>query len=441
MTSKASDDLILRIRETPTAKLPVVIETANVPIHLYATDIEPLALDQLIALAESPIPIGFVSAMPDAHLGKGVTVGSVFASDKFISPNAVGVDIGCGICAVPLEGVRKQDFSREDLLEIQKRIKRRIPTGFSQHAVALNHSQQTIDQVCGQHEPSKWLQNEIKSNPKVLDQLGTLGGGNHFLEILYDEKTHDVWLMLHSGSRNIGNVTAQHHDKVAENMMKKLNLPQPRSHGLNYMPVDSEEGKSYLKDMEWCQSYAFHNRQMMMEIMVDEVLQVKQKAQPNFSSAVNIHHNYCACEECSFLNPETNLVEKRRLWISRKGATSAKKGEIGVIPGSMGVGSFITIGKGSSKSWNSCSHGAGRKLSRNQAFLQISQEEFVEFMSDLSIVCDTNPKVRDEAPQAYKDLNLVMQSQHDLAQIKHRLLPMLNIKGIESKSRSTRKSP
>ena len=187
------------------------------------------------------------------------------------------------------------------------------------------------------------------------------------------------------------------------------------------MPIDSQEGQDYLRDMEWCQQYAFHNRRVMKEIMLGIVDKVTGKP-ANMAEAVNIHHNYCACEDCG---------DGRKLWVTRKGATSAKLGEMGIIPGSMGTGSFITRGKGNLMSWNSASHGAGRKMSRTQAHKAISQEAFEESMK--GVVCDTHPSVKDEAPQAYKDLSEVMKNQESLTDVVYRLLPLVNVKGFEKK--------
>ena len=175
-----------------------------------------------------------------------------------------------------------------------------------------------------------------------------------------------------------------------------------------------------MKDMEWCQSYAWHNRRFMKEIMVD-ILEKETGKHADLEHSVNIHHNYCACEECN----------GRKLWVTRKGATSAKKGEWGIIPGSMGTGSYITKGKGNPLSWQSCSHGAGRQMSRTKAHSNITQEEFEQSMK--GIVCDTHPSVKDEAPQAYKDLTEVMKNQESLAEIVYRLLPIINVKGFENK--------
>lgn len=239
--------------------------------------------------------------------------------------------------------------------------------------------------------------------------------------MVYEEISEQVWVMLHSGSRNIGNRVATHYDKVAEHRLKKEGHNTKLLKGLNYMPIESQEGQDYLNDMAWCQKYAWNNRNAMKEIMLDIVERVTGK-HADFTNSVNIHHNYCTCEDCG---------DGRKLWVTRKGATSAKLGEMGIIPGSMGSGSYITRGKGNLKGWQSSSHGAGRRMSRTQAHAKIPQEAFEESMK--GIVCDALPSVKDEAPQAYKDLTEVMNNQESLAEIVYRLVPILNVKGFEKK--------
>jgi tRNA-splicing ligase RtcB (3'-phosphate/5'-hydroxy nucleic acid ligase) len=246
--------------------------------------------------------------------------------------------------------------------------------------------------------------------------------GNHFLEVVHEEDHGQVWVMLHSGSRNIGNRVANCYNEIAKLNLEKKGIDTRALKGINYMPIESQEGQDYLRDMDWCQQYAFHNRRVMKEIMLDIVEEVTGR-QGEMLKAVNIHHNYCSCEDCG---------GGRKLWVTRKGATSAKLGVMGIIPGSMGTGSYITRGKGNSKSWNSSSHGAGRRMSRTQAHREISQQDFEASLK--GIVCDTNDNVRDEAPQAYKDLTEVMKNQESLTEIVHHLLPLINVKGFESKT-------
>eukprot|EP00884_Botryococcus_braunii_P001854 jgi/Botrbrau1/1166/Bobra.0162s0054.1 len=420
LTAKA-----LQATVDPIRQLPDIVETRGVPIFLYTRreDVETEALQQLIKLAESPLPVGFVSAMPDVHLGKGVTIGTVFASDKYVCPNAVGVDIGCGMCAVPFKDLQKEELSLKQLQRLQALIKDHIPTGFKEHSRPLKKARETLDLISSRAGPTPRLQ-KAAAVDKVAKQLGTLGGGNHFLEVVADE-TGEVWIMLHSGSRNIGNTTAQHHDQVAREQMRKRGITA--TGGLNYLELESQEGQAYLQDMEWCQQYAAENRRYMRDIMTEIVWDVA-RAEPDLGRSVNIHHNYCTCQSCSYTDPLTGEeVRNRRLWVTRKGATSAQEGQLGIIPGSMGTGSFIVRGRGEPQSWASCSHGAGRAMSRTQAKALIPQADFEAAMK--GIVADTNSRVRDEAPQAYKDLSLVMANQTDLVDIVHRLTPLVNVKG------------
>lgn len=404
------------------SSLPHIIATDGVPIHLYANvgDVEPHALQQIKLLSETPIVVDYIAVMPDAHLGKGVTIGTVFASEDYVCPNAVGVDIGCGMLAVPILDLYKKQLSHSQRVKIQQLLKERIPTGFNQHRQRLQKTATVLEQITETLRPTDFVKEQLNL-PRVQNQLGTLGGGNHFLEVVYeDDDQEQVWCMLHSGSRNIGNRVAQHYDGLARERLQKQGVNTKALNGIHYMPIESQEGQDYLRDMEWCQQYAFYNRQAMQNIMLDVMEEVTGQA-ADLKRSVNIHHNYCQCEDCN----------GRMLYVTRKGATSAAKGEMGIIPGSMGTGSYITRGKGNPQSWNSSSHGAGRRMSRTKAHADIPQEDFETAMN--GVVCDTHPSVRDEAPQAYKDLKRVMQQQESLTEIVHRLLPLVNVKGYEEK--------
>ncbi|KAK9903997.1 hypothetical protein WJX75_002148 [Coccomyxa subellipsoidea] len=420
-----SSDFLASIAVNEERGLPEIIETKNVPILLYAkrSEVEADAIKQLVALAESPLPVGYVAAMPDVHVGKGVTIGTVFASAKYVAPMAVGVDIGCGMCAVPFDGLYKDSLSKKELRKIQQLIKERIPTGFDMHKTPLQGAQETIQDISNKTAPSRYLE-ESMTAPKVLKQLGSLGGGNHFLEVVYDESGR-VWIMLHSGSRNIGNITATHYDKLAKEELIQRGIQTP--HNLNYLELESEEGQQYLQDMLWCQEYAWHNRSFMRDLMIDIVEDVT-KGSVALDESVNIHHNFCQCERCNYTDPKTGAKVEADLYVTRKGATPAAPGQMGLIPGSMGTGSYVTRGRGNSGSWSSCSHGAGRRMSRTAAKKVISQADFERAME--GIVCDTNVSVRDEAPQAYKNLNEVMKNQADLVEVVTRLKPLVNVKGF-----------
>ncbi|CAE7508582.1 rtcB [Symbiodinium pilosum] len=313
------------------------------------------------------------------------------------------------------------------VFKLQGLIKDRIPTSFESHSQQLSWAKGTLQDISREHHPTDYLAARLDRETKIAKQLGTLGGGNHFIEVVYSEGSEQVWCMLHSGSRNVGNTTASFYDQVAGNRGVAL-----RGHAgsLNYLEIDSADGQDYLKDMQWCQAYARENRRSMLDLMVSSVEEVTGK-RADMSRAVNAHHNFCQCEKCRFYDHKTGAVKEKDLWVTRKGATSARAGQYGIIPGSMGVGSYIVKGRGARGSWQSCSHGAGRTMSRTRAKKIIPQEDFEASMR--GIICDTDPAVRDEAPQAYKDLGQVLKNQADLVEVEHRLLPLVNVKGFEEK--------
>jgi len=313
-----------------------------------------------------------------------------------VCPNAVGVDIGCGMCAVPVEGpLMRKDLSEKKLLAIQQGLRSSIPTGFESHGRSTPAMEATVKHLLAEHAPTSWLRQTL--GHKHTKQLGTLGGGNHFVELVYDEEDR-VWMMLHSGSRNIGNVTAQHYDEVAAKQSGG------RREALAYLRIKSREGQQYLTDMNFCQSYALENRRFMMEAFAN-VVRKETRRDAVWKKMVNIHHNYCECEQCRYYDESDGQFREEKLWITRKGATSAKAGQLGIIPGSMGTGSYIVRGKGDTDSWQSCSHGAGRSMSRTLAFRNIDPKAFAGHMKERGIVWDSKyaDKVKDEAPMAYKE--------------------------------------
>lgn len=412
-----------RQKKQAQTEFPVKMEVrGGVPVHLYTLDVDDGTRRQLENLARSKMPVGYVSAMPDVHLGKGATIGSVFASRDYICPNAVGVDIGCGMCAVPLEGpLLRKDVPEKRLLSIQRGLRDSIPTGFEYHGRSTREMERTMNDLVGVHRPTRWLKQTLSS--RHTKQLGSLGGGNHFVELVYDEEGR-VWMMLHSGSRNIGNVTAQHYDEVAAKQCGG------KKEALAYLEIASKPGQEYLTDMQFCQAYAAENRRFMMQAF-DKVMKKETGKAALWDKMVNIHHNYCECEQCRYYDEAKQEWREEELWVTRKGATSAKRGQLGIIPGSMGTGSYIVRGKGEPGSWQSCSHGAGRSMSRAKAFRNIDSKDFVSHMKERGIVWDSRyaNKVKDEAPMAYKDLNEVMQNQESLVEIVHHLQPMINMKG------------
>lgn len=409
------------------APLPVVLHPPKntvdgspaVPLHVYTYDLAINALSQLVHLAGMPFVQGFVAAMPDAHWGKGATIGSVFASRGTVCPNAVGVDIGCGICAMPLANVTGRALTEAKLVAIQRKLKERVPTGPASHPAPLPEVDDVVTTLFQQCETSAWL--KATWSERHRRQLGSLGGGNHFIELSVDERDH-VWLMLHSGSRRLGLTTAEYYDRLAQKQNGSM------ASDLNFLMIGSPEGQNYLHDMTFCQEYAKQNRRLMLKLCMQVLQEELSSAVPSTAEMINIHHNYCTCERCRYTDPTTGILVESALWVTRKGATSAKLGELGIIPGSMGTGSYITRGKGNPESWQSCSHGAGRRLSRRRALADIPQHDFEKAME--GIVCDTVRQVKDEAPQAYKDLDKVMREQADLLEVVHKLTPLLNVKGF-----------
>ena len=384
--------------------------TGHVPVKIWTDQLEASAETQLTALGSCPFVFHHVAAMPDVHYGIGATIGSVFATRDALLPTAVGVDIGCGMLAQPFN-VRAVDLSPTFLRELHEQTKRDIPTGFGQH-----------------QDPQEWagfapgkatdaVAHIVRD--KAPYQLGTLGGGNHFIELCRDEDGM-VWLMLHSGSRGAGNKIAQHHIAAARALNERegiLSAPD-----LWVLPLDTPEGQAYLKDMLWAQDYAMENRQRMLWTFIDlfdRALRRKLRIDLAFDAgaAINIHHNYA--------NKETAYGEE--VWVHRKGATYAAEGVLGIIPGSMATGSYIVRGLGNPESFQSCSHGAGRVMSRGQAERSITLDAFAHKMK--GIVAETGREYLDEAPQAYKDLDTVISNQADLVEPVRRLLPLMNVKG------------
>jgi len=392
-------------------------QTGHVPVKVWTDNLEASAEQQLTALAGCPFVFHHVAAMPDVHYGLGATIGSVFATENVLLPTAVGVDIGCGVLAQPFN-VRAVDLSTSFLRELHEHTKREIPTGFGQH--------QRPQEWDGFGDETRFTE---AARPIVRDkaplQLGSLGGGNHFLELCRDEQGM-VWLMLHSGSRGAGNMIAQHHIEIARALNERLGIPSAKD--LWVLPLDSVEGQSYRRDMLWAQDYAMENRQRMRWRFVElfaELLRKRLRIELSFDpdACINIHHNYANREQAF----------GRKVWVHRKGATFAGRGVLGIIPGSMATGSYIVRGLGNPESFQSCSHGAGRVMSRGEATRKITLESFAHKMK--GIVAETGREYLDEAPQAYKDLDTVIHNQSDLVEPVQRLMPIMNVKGAGKTSR------
>jgi tRNA-splicing ligase RtcB (3'-phosphate/5'-hydroxy nucleic acid ligase) len=395
-------------------EMKAVLSSNKFPVKLWipVENVESSALDQIRNLANLPFNFKHVAIMPDVHTGVGATVGSVIASRDTVIPSSVGVDIGCGMMAIRTPF--NVDEVRKALPDIKHSIERSIPTGFHQHQEVLR----TTEEWVGTWELYNMLSfdGKDKLRGKARLQMGTLGGGNHFIEISTDEN-NDVWIILHSGSRNIGKCIAECHIGRAKELMQAwhVKLDDPN---LAYLPLSEQAGKNYMSDADWAQDYAMKNRQAMMQLISKDLSHIlNHRADWNRLEEINCHHNYVEQENHFGTN----------VWVTRKGAIRAREGELAVIPGSMGTESYIVKGLGNPDSFCSASHGAGRRMSRKQAKNQFTMEDFDRQME--GILCTRSEGVLDEIPSAYKDISEVMANQEDLVQPIHTLHQMLCIKG------------
>ncbi len=377
------------------------ITTERVPIKLWASDIDAQAMQQARNLANLPFTFRWVAVMPDAHAGYGMPIGGVLATDDVVIPNAVGVDIGCGMAAVRTDLKKVNTTALQDILAL---IRSDVPVGFKHHP-----------------DPQMWdgfdrapdigiIQEELFS---ARHQLGTLGGGNHFIEIQQGDDGF-VWLMIHSGSRNFGLKAATEYHRLAKTQCAKGKFTPPDP-DLSYLEADSPAGREYLAAMNYCLDFARANRALMVERCMDAITAVTGGVG---TYEVNIHHNYAA-EETHF---------GHQVLVHRKGATSARAGQAGIIPGSMGAHSYITEGLGSEESFQSSSHGAGRRMGRNEATRKLDLEREQKKMKGIIHGLRSKHDL-DEAPGAYKDIEDVMSRQQDLVRIVTQLRPLAVIKG------------
>ena len=397
-------------------------EENKVPIKSWVTGLEDGALKQAMNLSNLPFIFKHVALMPDCHQGYGMPIGGVIATKGYIIPNAVGVDIGCGMCATKTN-IRVEDFKTETLKLIMGEIRKQIPVGFEHNKTACD----VIDMPYETRLYKKDFNNSLtpicaQEYDSATYQLGTLGGGNHFIEI---QKGDDgfIWIMIHSGSRNLGKKVAEYYNKKAEELNEEeLNeewfSEVKKDKELAFLPSDSELGKQYLDEMEYCLRFAYLNRYKMM--MTIEHIFKSFISEFTTQQFINIHHNYAALENHFGEN----------VWVHRKGATSARVGEVGIIPGSQGTSSYIVEGLGNPESFESCSHGAGRRMGRNEAKKNLNLEDEKKKLDDKGIVHGIrNVKDLDEASGAYKDIDVVMDNQKDLVKILVKLEPLGVIKG------------
>ena len=385
--------------------------------------VEEAAYQQIRNIASLPILGGHVAIMPDVHVGKGATVGAVIPTRGAIIPAAVGVDIGCGMVAV--RTTLKASDLPDSLAAIRAQIERDVPVGFSAHRSPLRPQgpgaagdalQFRIDGLVERYQGLRIMDRVGKYDPaRVWRQLGTLGGGNHFIEICLDENDA-VWVMLHSGSRNVGNTIGEVAIATARRTAEREHRRLP-DRDLAWLSEGTKEFDEYVEALSWAQDYAALNR----DLMVDLIVRALQRFFPGEvvvrESAVNCHHNYASLEEHFGAT----------LWVTRKGAVSARAGQLGIIPGSMGTKSFIVRGKGNPAAYDSCSHGAGRRMSRSEAKRRFTRADLAE--QTAGVECRKDAGVIDELPAAYKDVDTVLSAQRDLVDVVHTLKQVLCVKG------------
>lgn len=393
-----------------------VLTNGRVPVKIWTDEVDDKSPAQLSNIASLPFIHHHVAAMPDVHLGIGATIGSVIATHKAIIPAAVGVDLGCGMVAARLS-LTANELDEKALQKVFDQISRDVPVGRDQH-----RDERVLVDAAKPFEPG--LKSLTDRHPELLkafgkfskwtNQMGTLGGGNHFIEVCLDE-TNQVWVMLHSGSRGIGNAIASYFIALARKDMERWMIQLP-DRDLAYFPEGSEHFADYVEAVHWAQDYAMQNRTSMLEL----VLSALQRHLPPFTvttEAVNCHHNYVAQEHHYGEN----------VWVTRKGAIRAREGDLGIVPGSMGARSFIVRGLGNPESFCSSAHGAGRKMSRTAAEKKFTVADMVA--QTQGVICRKDKDVIDEIPGAYKDIDQVMANQADLTEILHTLKQVVCVKG------------
>jgi len=391
----------------PHNKLNISGATADV-LSWVTHSLDTAEMDMLRNVSRLPCLFKHVALMPDAHLGKGSMVGSVIATKDAVIPATVGLDIGCGMMAVKTPF--KSGILDRKLKEFRHEIERAIPVGFNDHKEPVDESL-AWERWPEFDELHPGVQDRKR---KAMKQLGTLGGGNHFIEVCLDTDDY-VWLMLHSGSRNIGNEVATRHIATAKSLHDLNTLPAP---DLAYFVKETPEFKAYWHDLAWSQEYAMKNREIMMTRLVrsfNRMFNDQNDFDPEIT--VNCHHNYVAIEE--------HFGDE--VYVTRKGAINAESGRYGIIPGSMGAKSFIIRGLGNPQSFNSCSHGAGRKMSRTKAKAKFSIEDLNQ--QTAGVECRKDRGIVDEIPGAYKDIQKVMQAQSDLIEVVAELKQVICVKG------------
>ena len=391
----------------PYTKVPIgggrseILSWAN---HAFSFDEQSM----LRNVSRLPCLFKHVALMPDAHLGKGSMVGSVIATKDAVIPATVGVDIGCGMMAVKTPF--KSGILDGKLRELRLAIEEAIPVGFNSYKESVDDS----SRWSGWNDFAELHEGVQDRKAKAMNQLGTLGGGNHFIEVCLDTE-NVVWLMLHSGSRNIGKELAERHISTAKSLWRLSELPAP---DLAYFIQGTPEFAAYWKDLKWAQNYAMKNREIMMGRLLkvfNKMFNHRQSFKPELT--VNCHHNYVALER----------HYDEDVFVTRKGAINAATGAYGIIPGSMGAKSFIVKGRGLAESFNSCSHGAGRKMSRSAAKRAFTREDLAK--QTAGVECRKDQGVLDEIPSAYKSIEAVMKNQEDLVEVVAEIKQVVCVKG------------
>jgi tRNA-splicing ligase RtcB len=385
-------------------------------------EVEAEAIEQIRNVTQLPILAGPVVVMPDVHFGRGATVGTVIPTRAAIVPAAVGVDIGCGMLAV------KTDLAAADLPEslgrLRAQIERDVPVGYNFHkeplAPAGSREALVLETRLKKLEvrfPKLRILEEMGrfDEPRMWRQLGSLGGGNHFVEICLDAEGA-VWIMLHSGSRNVGNIIGQCAMQMAKQVAERVDRSLPHR-DLAWLDEGTREFEAYVEGLGWAQEYASLNRDLMLHLVHKALAKSLGRDVGFVGEITNCHHNYARVEEHFGEN----------IWVTRKGAVSARAGELGIIPGSMGAKSFIVRGKGEATSYSSCSHGAGRLMSRTQARKTFTREDLA--LETAGVECRKDEGVIDEIPSAYKDIDAVMAAQADLVEVVATLKQILCVKG------------
>ena len=372
----------------------------------WASEIDEATLQQASRVASLPFVVGHVALMPDAHLGKGATVGSVIPTAGAIIPAAVGVDIGCGMIAVETD-LGRADLPA-DLRPLLRRLERSIPAG-----VGRGHEVPRVGREWLSGHPNATVA-RLGLETRAAEQFGSLGAGNHFVEVCLDE-AQTIWALLHSGSRGAGNRVAEDHIDIARTLCRNVALPD---RDLAYLEEGTAEFADYLEDLKWAQEYAAANRHRMMDLLLEAIAE-SAAVSPGERRRINCHHNYTAREH--------HLG--RDVWLTRKGAIRAGVGDLGIIAGSMGTPNYIVRGKGNPLSFESCAHGAGRLMSRSAARKRFTPQQLTEAMGTRTWLAEHAQALVDESPAGYKDIDQVMADQADLVAVEVALNQIVNYKG------------